>query len=94
MPIFNTELEWQVDFYNNLRVFDGTIPTIEDNTDWIIRWTIIEFKLTISNINIVLFQTIKYLSRMRNLGKKIPSQILLVSLNNKKAYLFKSNDFL
>jgi hypothetical protein len=31
---------------------------------------------------------------MRNLGKKIPSQILLISLNNKKAYLFNSNDFL
>jgi len=26
---------------------------------------------------------------MRNLGKKIPSQILLVSLNNEKAYLFE-----
>jgi len=31
---------------------------------------------------------------MRNLGKKIPSQILLVSLNNKKAYLFNSEFFL
>ena len=31
---------------------------------------------------------------MRNLGKKIPAQILLVSLNNEKAYLFKSEDFL
>lgn len=94
MPNFQTEKEWQIEFYNNLRVFDWTIPTIEDNTDWVIRWTIIEFKLSISNINNVLFQSIKYLSRMRNLGKKIPSQILLVSLNNEKAYLFQSNDFL
>ncbi len=94
MPNFQSEKEWQVLFYNNLRVFDGTIPIIEDNTDWVIRWTLIEFKLSISNINNVLFQTIKYLSRMRNLGKKIPSQILLISLNNEKAYLFKSEDFL
>mgnify|MGYP007030456923 CR=1 FL=1 len=94
MVNFQTEKEWQIEFYNNLRVFDGTIPTIEDNTDWVIRWTIIEFKLSISNINNVLFQSLKYLSRMRNLGKKIPSQILLVSLNNEKAYLFQSNDFL
>jgi len=42
----------------------------------------------------VLFQAIKYLSRLRNLGKNIPSQILLISLNNETAYLFKSNDFL
>ena len=88
MSNFQTEKEGQADFYNKLRVFDGTIPTIEDNTDWVIRWTIIEFKTTISNINSVLSQSIKYLSRMRNLGKKIPAQILLVSLNNEKAYLF------
>ena len=94
MTIYTSEKEWQIDFYDNLRVFDWTIPTIENNTDWIIRWTIIEFKLSISNINSVLFQTIKYLSRMRNLGKQIPSQILLISLNNEKTYIFKSSDFL
>ncbi len=94
MPIYQTEKEGQIDFYDDLRRFDWTIPTIENNTDWIIRWTIIEFKLSISNINSVLFQSIKYLSRLRNLGKNIPSQILLVSLNNETAYLFKSNDFL
>jgi len=94
MGNYNSELEWQIDFYNSIRRNDWSIPIIEDNTDWIIRWTLLEFKTTISNINIVLFQTIKYLSRMRNLGKKIPSQILLISLNNEKAYLFKSIDFL
>jgi len=94
MGNYKNEMEWQIDFYNKLRDLDWTIPTIEDNTDWIIRWTIIEFKISILNINSVLFQTIKYLSRMRNLGKKIPSQILLVSLNNKKAYLFNSEFFL
>lgn len=94
MPIYQTEKEGQIDFYDDLRRFDWTIPTIENNTDWIIRWTIIEFKLSISNINSVLYQSIKYLSRLRNLGKNIPSQILLVSLNTETAYLFKSNDFL
>ena len=91
---FQTEWEWQIQFYNNLRTFDGTIPTLEDNTDGVVRGTLLEFKLSIPNINIVLFQAIKYLSRMRNLGKKIPSQILLISLNNEKAYLFQSTDFL
>jgi len=94
MEIFKTEMEGQIDFYNLIRRIDWTIPTIEDNTDWVVRWTLIEFKTSISDINKVLFQTIKYLSRMRNLGKKIPSQILLVSLNNEKAYLFESINFL
>lgn len=91
---YQTEKEWQINFYDLLRKFDNTIPTIENNTDWIILWTILEFKLSIANIHSVLFQAIKYLSRLRNLGKNIPSQILLVSLNNQTAYLFKSNDFL
>ncbi len=94
MGNFINEMEGQIDFYNLIKIVDWNSPTIEDNTDWIIKWTLIEFKLSISNINIVLFQTIKYLSRMRNLGKSIPSQILLISLNNEKAYLFKSIDFL
>lgn len=94
MGVYNNEMEWQIDFYSKLRGIDWTIPTIENNTDWVIKWTLLEFKTSISNINTVLFQTIKYLSRIRNLGKFVPSQILLISLNNKKAYLFKSNDFL
>ncbi len=94
MSPFLTELEWQTQFYNNLKIFNKTIPTIEHNTDGVIRWTLIEFKLSIPNINTVLFQAIKYLSRMRNLWKNIPSQILLVSLNNEKSYLFQSSDFL
>lgn len=94
MANYQTEKEWQIDFYDQLRKFDWTIPTIDNSTDWIIRWTIIEFKITISNINIALFQAIKYLSRLRNLWKNIPSQILLISLNNEKAYLYKSAEFL
>lgn len=91
---FQTEREGQSKFYDDLRTYDWTIPTIEDNTDGVIKGTLIEFKLSIPNINVVLFQAIKYLSRMRNLGKKIPAQILLVSLNNEKSYVFNSWDFL
>ncbi len=94
MGNFTNEMDWQIDFYNKLKEIDWSIPKIEDNTDWVIRWTIIEFKTTIPNTNKVLFQAIKYLSRMRNLGKKIPSKILLISLNNQKAFWFKSIDFL
>ena len=53
-----------------------------------------EFKLTISDINKVLFQAIKYLSHRRIKGEPIPAQILLVALNEENAYLFNSGDFL
>lgn len=94
MKCFNNEKEGQIDFYSLLNKIDGTIPQYDDFTDGVIKGTILEFKLQISNINTVLFQSIKYLSRKRNLGKDIQSQILLISLNDQKAYLFNSNDFL
>ena len=92
--MFSNEREGQENFYELLTKIDGTVPTIDSNTDGVIRGTILEFKLNIQNINSVLFQCIKYLSRMRNNGRDIPSQILCISLNDKKAYLFNSNDFL
>ncbi len=93
MP-FNNEKEGQIEFYNLLNKINGSIPLYDDFTDGIIGGTILEFKLRIDNINSVLLQAIKYLSKKRNNGKNIPSQILLVSLNEEKAYLYKSNDFL
>lgn len=93
MP-FNNEKEGQIEFYNLLNKINGSIPLYDDFTDGIIGGTILEFKLRIDNINSVLLQAIKYLSKKRNNGKNIPSQILLVSLNDEKAYLYKSNDFL
>lgn len=93
MP-FNNEKEGQIEFYNLLNKINGSIPLYDDFTDGTVGGTILEFKLRIDNINSVLLQAIKYLSKKRNNGKDIPSQILLVSLNEEKAYLYKSNDFL
>ena len=94
MPPYANEKQGQIEFYEKLQGNDGTIPSFDDFTDGVVRGTILEFKLKIDNINATLSQTIKYLSRKRVNGKDIPSQILLVSLNEEKAYLFKSNDFL
>jgi hypothetical protein len=52
-----------------------------------------EFKLSISNLNKVLLQAIKYLSRMRVKGESIPAAIILIDLNAKKAYEYKSEDY-
>ena len=95
---FENELEGQVYF---LRTY---LPRIDHNlsiediqhdySDGIIRGNILEFKLNISDLNAALFQTIKYLSHMRIKGKPIPANILLISLNDSRAYLYHSKDYL
>ncbi len=67
---------------------------LSDNNDGVINGNIIEFKLNINDINSVLFQAIKYLSAMRVKGKSIPANIVLISLNTEKAYIFDSQSYL
>lgn len=98
MTQYDFELEGQQDFFNKilLRVDnDLKVEDIQkDNTDGVINGNILEFKLNINDLNSVLFQSIKYLSRMRLKGKSIPENIILISLNNKKVYIFKSYDYI
>lgn len=89
---FHSEREGQIKFFNDLRII--TDVELTHNTDGVYKGTLFEFKLTISDINKVLFQAIKYLSHKRIKGEPIPAQILLVALNEEKAYLFNSSDFL
>lgn len=81
----------QMDFFNALRL-DKDVSFV-DYTDGVIDGTLFEFKLTIGDINRVLSQAIKYLSRMRIKGESVPAHILLVDLNNERAYHFNSADF-
>lgn len=89
---FHSEREGQIKFFNDLRITADVELT--HNTDGVYKGTLFEFKLTISDINKVLFQAIKYLSHKRIKGEPIPAQILLVALNEENAYLFNSGDFL
>lgn len=89
---FHSEREGQIKFFNDLRIIADVELT--HNTDGVYKGTLFEFKLTISDINKVLFQAIKYLSHKRIKGEPIPAQILLVALNEENAYLFNSSDFL
>ena len=67
---------------------------LNDYTDGVVRGNILEFKLQISNLNSTLFQAIKYLSVMRIKGKPVPKNILLVSLNDDKCYVYDSGKYL
>ena len=96
--IYNNELEGQYDFFTTyLPRVDRTldISNIQnDYNDGVVNGNIIEFKLHIDSLNSVLFQVVKYLSSMRIKGKAIPRNIILVSLNDNKAYIYNSQDYL
>ncbi|PIP31446.1 hypothetical protein COX24_03560 [bacterium (Candidatus Gribaldobacteria) CG23_combo_of_CG06-09_8_20_14_all_37_87_8] len=89
---FLSEREGQIKFFADLKI--SADVKLTHNTDGVYRGTLFEFKLTISDINKVLFQAIKYLSHRRIKGENVPAQILLVALNEEIAYLFNSEDFL
>jgi len=89
---FLSEREGQIKFFTDLRI--SADVELTHNTDGVYKGTLFEFKLTISDINKVLFQAIKYISHRRINGDPVPAQILLVALNEEKAYLFNSEDFI
>ena len=98
MSKYTLELEGQKDFYESyLRLVDSSLTVeevLEDNTDGVLKGNLLEFKLNINDLNNVLFQAIKYLSARRIKGKPIPANILLISLNDGKAYHYHSADYL
>jgi hypothetical protein len=93
-----TEREGQIAFYEKyLKRIDKNLSIekiLGDNTDGVLNGNILEFKKNISDLNSVLFQTIKYLSTMRIKGKSIPKNILLISLNEGICYIYDSQDYI
>lgn len=92
---YEIEREGQIDFFKNYGVpYDEDNSILVDNTDGVYNGVLLEFKLSINNINSTLFQAIKYLSRMRIKGESVPRTILLVDLNGRKAYQYSSEDYI
>lgn len=98
MRNYSREWEGQVDFYNDyLQVVDGTLKiedVLSDGNDGVVNGNILEFKTSISDLNYVLLQAIKYQSRRRVKGKPVPATMILVSLNEGVAYCYKSEEYL
>lgn len=98
MSNFTNEKQGQDQFYlQYLPRVDKTLTQdqiLNDYTDGVVNGNILEFKLQISNLNSTLLQAIKYLSVMRIKGKPVPKNILLVSLNDDKCYVFDSGNYL
>lgn len=92
---YDIEKVGQCDFFDNYHIdYKGDASILVDNTDGVYHGNILEFKLNISNTGKVLFQVIKYLSRMRIKGESIPARILLIDLNATKVYVYNSIDYI
>lgn len=92
------ELVEQADFYQKY------LPLIEPNltaddvrvrsTDGLIGDLLLEFKPSITDLNAVLFQALRYLSKFRIDGQALPNNILLISYDDQTAYYFKAKPYL
>ncbi len=88
---YSDEVDGQIDFFHEFGI-DPDVSLIQ-NTDGVHRGNLLEFKVSISDVNKVLFQAIKYLSRLRVRGQNVPANILLVDLNKQIIYRFASADY-
>ena len=92
--IYENEREGQMDFFGNYRIpYNDDSSVLVDNTDGVYHGNLLEFKLNIQSVGKVLFQAVKYLSKMRIRGESVPARILLIDLNATKVYVFKSEDY-
>src|ERR1035437_8604693 len=92
--IFTTEREGQLHFFENFGIdIKGENEVLIAYTDGVHNGNIFEFKLSINNTQQVLFQAVKYLSRLRITGHPVPKNILLISLNQSRVYIFDSGDY-
>ena len=98
MPNFDNERAGQIYFYNRIlpRV-DASLSVddiLSDSNDGVINGNLLEFKLTITNLNAHVLQCVKYLSSMRLKGKPVPATFLIVELTTGKTYVYKSDNYL
>lgn len=96
--MYNTEREGQLDFYKTfLPLINPSLSLddiLADDNDGVLNGNLLEFKLRLNDLNAVLFQSIKYLSALRIKGKPVPANIVIIDVNAKQAYLYKSGDYL
>ena len=94
MADFINEKEGQIDFFERFLPLINPDLTIDeilaDNNDGVLNGNLLEFKQKISDLNAVLFQTIKYLSALRIKGRPIPANIIIVDFRCEYAYIYQN----
>lgn len=91
MKTYNTEREGQLAFFKNIGI--NAEQALIENTDGVWNGNLLEFKLSISDTNKVLFQCIKYLSKLRISGTSVPRNIVMIDLNRYTAYIYDAKNF-
>ncbi len=91
MKIYATEREGQETFFKNFGI--NPESALIENTDGVWNGNLLEFKKTISDTGKVLFQCVKYLSKLRISGRSVPRNIVMVDLNRRIAYVYDAQDF-
>lgn len=91
MKTYNTEREGQLAFFKNIGI--NAEQALIENTDGVWNGNLLEFKLSISDTNRVLFQCIKYLSKLRISGTSVPRNIVMIDLNRCTAYIYDAQNF-
>lgn len=91
MKIYATEREGQESFFKNFGI--NPESALIENTDGVWNGNLLEFKKTISDTGKVLFQCVKYLSKLRISGRSVPRNIVMIDLNRRIAYVYDAQDF-
>lgn len=91
MKTYNTEREGQLAFFKNLGI--NAEQALIENTDGVWNGNLLEFKLSISDTSKVLFQCVKYLSKLRISGTSVPRNIIMIDLNRCTAYVYDAQNF-
>ena len=95
---FDYELAEQAEFYKKYLPLINNNLTADDvrirSTDGLIGDLLLEFKPSITDLNAVLFQALRYLSKFRIDGQALPNNILLISYDDQTAYYFKAKPYL
>ncbi|OXN00436.1 hypothetical protein [Bifidobacterium vansinderenii] len=95
---FADERSGQIAFYG---LFLGSVDSgltvddvLRDNTDGVVRGNLLEFKLSIPDLNVVVSQCVKYLSAERLKGRPVPANIILIDLIAEVAYVYGSKRYM
>ena len=92
---FDSELEGQIAFFKNFKIDyeNEENRVLIEHTDGVWNGVLMEFKLSISNLDGVVFQAIKYLSKMRLHGRDVPATILIIDLNKTTVYEYETKNY-
>lgn len=80
------------EFYDMMKIKSEIDYSV--NSDGIYYGILFEHKLNIDDLGKVLMQMIKYASKLRILGKRIPEKFIAIDLNKEHTYIFDSINYL